>query len=289
MRKRIWTLFLCLLVASIVSFSNVEAKFIGTDGGEVRAGKGCKFHVSAGTIGNPEAADDALENAGEILADLNNYLEHITEEHIKNVIEEIDKAKKHLAKKLYKQAYTTVKQALKQLEKIETEEMAEEIVEEMVEEVIEIEAEETAIEAKLEEIEVKLAEIDFTDKELSRLIAEAEDELDSLTAGAEDELFIAQEELGLNITVSSCSTDIKHQGKTYRFLVFKCGPSGTKFDPSAMLSIPFKHTCESDFMILHKSQSEPINLINLDYEIDDENEVVNFYIPGFPHYYFARR
>ncbi len=36
-------------------------------------------------------------------------------------------------------------------------------------------------------------------------------------------------------------------------------------------------------------QGEPINLIDLGYDIDYENEVVIFYILGFSHYYYRRR
>ena len=72
MRKRSWIFLLCMLVASILSFTNVEAKFIGPNGGEVKAGHDCTLHILPGNIGNPGAASSAMENADEILVDLDN-------------------------------------------------------------------------------------------------------------------------------------------------------------------------------------------------------------------------
>ncbi len=287
MHKRSWILFLCLLVASIVSFTNAEAKFIGPNGGEVQAGKSCKIYILPDTIGNPEIAEDALENAGAILLDLNDYIEL---KRIKDAVKKIDKAKKHLSDKLYEKAYKEIRSALRDLEKLDSEEMAEEIVEEIVEEMAEEETEEISeIEDKLEELKVKVEEIGFTQAEFNSLIDEVEAELDSLTAEAGEELVVAQEVLGLNISVKSYQTELEYQGETYSFLVFKGNPSGTKFSPAAMLIIPFDKILASDFMILHESQGEPINLIDLEYDIDDENEVVIFYIPGFSYYYIHRR
>jgi len=236
-RKRFWILFLCLLLYSIVSFTNVEAKFIGHDGGEVNAGNGCKLIVQPGSIGSAEDANDAVEEAGDILEDL----EEDTKDYIKSLTKikkEIEKALNSLDKEGYKEAHLKIKKALKELKEAkETAEDAEEL-------------------AKLEE--------------------------------AENELLAAQEALGLDITATSYCDTFEYEGETYEFLMFEFGPSGTSFSPPAMLVIPWSKILETDFMILHLS-GEIVDLVDLGYEIDEENETVTFYIPGFSYYYFARR
>ena len=77
MRRKVWIFPLCMLVASIVFFSNADAEYIGSAGGEINAGNGCTFVVPPDSIGSDESADVALTNADEILVDLNDYLESL--------------------------------------------------------------------------------------------------------------------------------------------------------------------------------------------------------------------
>jgi len=217
----------------------VEAKFIGPDGGKVYAGNGCKLIVQPGSIGSAEGANDAIEEASDILEDLeedvNDYIKSLTK-----IKKKIQKALNSLDAEGYKQTHRKIEKALKELK--EAKEKAKD-------------AEELA---KLEEVE--------------------------------NELFAAQEALGLDITATSYCDTFEYEGETYEFLMFEFGPSGTSFSPPAMLVIPWSKILETDFMILHlESDGEIVDLVDLGYEIDEENETVTFYIPGFSYYYFARR
>ncbi len=60
MRKKVWIFLLCMLVASIVFFSNANAAYIGPDGGEINAGNGCTFVVPPGSVGYDDSVDVAL-------------------------------------------------------------------------------------------------------------------------------------------------------------------------------------------------------------------------------------
>ncbi len=114
MRKRSWIFLLCMLVTSIISFTNAEAKFIGPNGGIVEAGHGCTLQILSESIGNPETASYAMENADEILANLDN-------EWITHSRTEIDNAKIHLAKEHYKNAHDDIESALEYLKKAKDE------------------------------------------------------------------------------------------------------------------------------------------------------------------------
>ncbi len=238
MRKRSWIFFICMLVISIMFFTNADAKFIGPNGGEVKAGHDCTLHILPGSIGNPEAASSAMENADEILANLDN--KWITYSRTN-----IDNAKIHLAKEDYKNAHDYIESALEDLKKAK--------------------------------------------KELEKAGSKGETSPVKLIAEAEGELLVAQEALGLDITASSRITKSEYENETYSFLEFSFGPTGAEFSPAAILIVPFNQISESDLMILYQPEDEPINLIDLEYEIDDENEVVRFYIPGFSYYYYRRR
>ena len=110
------------------------------------------------------------------------------------------------------------------------------------------------------------------------------------TAQAEGELLVAQEAVGVDITAMSHQAIFEYNGISYTFLVFEFGPSGTTFNPHAMLIVPWNKIIESDWLILHLGSTDiAANAMNLGYDIDYENETVIFYIPGFSHYYFTRR
>ncbi len=236
MRKRSWIFFICMLVISIISFTNAEAKFIGPNGGIVEAGHDCTLHI--GSIGNPEDASSAMANADGILADLDNKL-------ITHARKKIDNAKIHLAKEHYKNAHDDIESALEDLRKAK--------------------------------------------KELEKARSKGETSSVKLIAKAEGELLVAQEALGLDITASSRITQSEYENETYRFLEFSFGPSEAEFPSAAILIVPFNQISESDLIILYQFEDEPIDIIDLEYEIDDESEVVRFYIPGFSYYYFRRR
>jgi len=406
-----------------VSFTNADAKLITCEGGEIHTGHNCTFYIPPGIIGDPQAANDAMEDAGEILTDLYNYIESLEvnnrkdtpttadewlheeckkiKETVKEAIKKLNNAKNYLTDELYTKAYKRIGSILEQLkevreetkdatskgkiipkateeilgliaeaelklvnietEKVEKAEIAEEISEiveeaetveepeelvEIAEELLEItETAETAEEAETEEellglveeiseiveeaaeepvelaeeaeiiekskiaenltkLEAKIAEeLAELAEELAKLEAElaefkaelarhdvTDTQIEEFIDKAKEKLLAVQEALGLDIIASSYYTTFEYESETYVFLEFEFVPSGTEFSPAAMLIIPFNIICESDLMVLYKSQQdEPVYLIDLEYEIDYENEVITFYIPGFSYYYFTRR
>jgi hypothetical protein len=72
-------------------------------------------------------------------------------------------------------------------------------------------------------------------------------------------------------------------------LYFQFSPSGTQFDPSALLKIPFELllTDEVDTFVITDENGDKIDGVS--YDIDYENEKLITYIPHFSYYYYERR
>jgi hypothetical protein len=72
-------------------------------------------------------------------------------------------------------------------------------------------------------------------------------------------------------------------------LYFQFSPSGTQFDPSALLEIPFELllTDEVDTFVITDENGNEIDGVS--YDIDYKNEKLVTYIPHFSYYYYERR
>lgn len=75
----------------------------------------------------------------------------------------------------------------------------------------------------------------------------------------------------------------------YATLLFEFGPDGTEFLIPAELVIPFDEIAISDELFWYSDDGELIDLIDMEYIIDDKNETVHFFIDHFSEYYFMRR
>jgi hypothetical protein len=75
-----------------------------------------------------------------------------------------------------------------------------------------------------------------------------------------------------------------------KILVFEFGPCGTEFAIPAELVIPWDEILYNDALFWYSSgSSETLNLIDLEYVIDEVNETVHFFINHFSEYYYQRR
>ena len=74
----------------------------------------------------------------------------------------------------------------------------------------------------------------------------------------------------------------------YVTLEFEFGPHGTEFAVPAELVIPWDEIILSDELLWYSEGGEIVDLIDLDYFIDEENQTVHFFIDHFSRYYYAR-
>jgi len=75
----------------------------------------------------------------------------------------------------------------------------------------------------------------------------------------------------------------------YEVVVFELGPEGTTFLVPAELVIPWDVIDYSDGLFWYSGDGEVIDLIEMEYFIDDVNQTVNFLIEHFSEYYYPRR
>ena len=76
----------------------------------------------------------------------------------------------------------------------------------------------------------------------------------------------------------------------YETLLFGFGPHGTEFLVPAELVIPWDMVVYSDDLFWYSGDSgEVVDIIDMDYWIDDVNGTVHFYIYHFSQYYYSRR
>jgi len=76
----------------------------------------------------------------------------------------------------------------------------------------------------------------------------------------------------------------------YETLTFEFGPCGTEFAVSAELVVPLDEVlCTDDLFWYSGDGGEVIDLLDMDYFIDDENATVHFFIDHFSIYYYRRR
>lgn len=275
MQKKIWTLFLCLLLLNIVSFANAKSKFIGPNGGQLDVGHGCAFVVQPGAVGSMEEVVDAGQEAIEIFLDLKDYINSL--EVIKNgdtppadndewicksfkdsICDElvqlkakIEESEEHFAEENYEAAYEAIESVLKELGKVE-------------EQLVRAESQGKISQSAVEKI------LYFTTNIVWELLA-------------------VQEALGLYITAESRWTKIEGN----KILEFSFSPSGLVFpdDLPAMLIIPLSLLDgeEINGLAFYSSDGEFIEPIVLDFEIDEENGIIILCIPHFSLYYWPRR
>jgi hypothetical protein len=72
-------------------------------------------------------------------------------------------------------------------------------------------------------------------------------------------------------------------------LTFELSPHGTEFLLPADLVMPFKEISIADESFWYSTDGELIDVIQMDYFIDEVNETVHFLIPHFSYYYYPRR
>nr|MBC8235762.1 hypothetical protein [bacterium] len=117
--------------------------------------------------------------------------------------------------------------------------------------------------------------LDKLDKQVDKLIADGDMGSaagDTIKAYSDDARMMLQ-------SIDSC-----------QLLVFEFGPCGTEFNVSAELVIPFDKIIYNDGLFYYSDGgSDVIDLIDMDYWIDDENETVHFFIDHFSEYYYPRR
>ncbi len=76
----------------------------------------------------------------------------------------------------------------------------------------------------------------------------------------------------------------------YETLLFEFGPHGTEFLVPAELVVPWDTVIYSDDLFWYSGDGgEVVDIIDLDYWIDDVNGTVHFYIDHFSVYYYPRR
>ncbi|MBC8232719.1 hypothetical protein H8E77_24485 [bacterium] len=76
----------------------------------------------------------------------------------------------------------------------------------------------------------------------------------------------------------------------YETLVFEFGPEGTEFLIPTELVIPWEEIEYNDGLFWYSGDDgEIIDLIDMEYFIDDVNETVHFLIDHFSSYYYPRR
>ncbi|MBC8235763.1 hypothetical protein H8E77_39955 [bacterium] len=75
----------------------------------------------------------------------------------------------------------------------------------------------------------------------------------------------------------------------YKTLVFEFGPEDTEFQVTAELVIPWAEIFYHDDLIWYSEDGEIIDLIELEYFINEVNETIHFFIDHFSSYYYPRR
>jgi ribosomal protein L17 len=75
----------------------------------------------------------------------------------------------------------------------------------------------------------------------------------------------------------------------YETLLFEFGPEGTEFIVPAELVVPWEEILYNDALFWYSADGEVIDLIDLDYIIDEVAETVHFIINHFSYYYYSRR
>jgi len=76
----------------------------------------------------------------------------------------------------------------------------------------------------------------------------------------------------------------------YATLVFEFGPHGTEFLVSAELVVPWDNIlCNDGLFWYSEDDGETLDLIDIDFFIDEVNETVDFFIDHFSIYYYRRR
>ena len=117
--------------------------------------------------------------------------------------------------------------------------------------------------------------LDKLDKDIDKLVADG-----NIGSAAGDTIKAYSDEDRLMLqSIDSC-----------QLLVFEFGPCGTTFNVSAELVIPWDEIIYNDGLFYYSAgSSDVIDLIDMDYWIDDENETVHFFIDHFSEYYYPRR
>jgi len=122
----------------------------------------------------------------------------------------------------------------------------------------------------------------------SKMGAIAHDNIQSQSDQIELELTVAESQSGKEIQADSFEDVITFDDETINVLVFEFYPNGTEFLVSAELVVPWDEIIYHDVLFWYSEDGELIELIDLDYFIDDENETVIFFINHFSHYYYRR-
>jgi len=128
------------------------------------------------------------------------------------------------------------------------------------------------------------------DKDALTKTCEALDRLDDLDLQINK--LVADGKMGLvaRDNIQAYSDDVRMalesvESLHYRTLLFEFAPEGTEFQVSAELVIPWSEILYSDGLFWYSGDGGIIDLIDMDYSIDEVNETVHFLIPHFSYYY----
>jgi len=268
------TIAFLILGLSVLSTMPAQAapvkKFIGPKGGEMDAHHNSYFIVPEGGLGDEAAFLDALDNAIALLEIQYAYIDGLstveddpsgewvkagrtkdsTLKKSKAAKDKSNKSKQKHQEDKAQDAWKEAKNALKELDKLR------ERVEELLED--------------------------------SKMGAIAHDNIQSQSDQIELELTVAESQSGKEIQADSFEDVITFDDETINVLVFEFYPNGTEFLVSAELVVPWDEIIYHDVLFWYSEDGELIELIDLDYFIDDENETVIFFINHFSHYYYRR-
>ncbi|MBC8228923.1 hypothetical protein H8E77_05165 [bacterium] len=245
-----------------------ETESIGSEGGEVYAGHNSSLIVPAGaltsaTLITADSFEEVITTDDEtILAELNNALSLLDSqfEYIDSLSTVVDDPSGEWAEWIYKLTKLTTGSA--------------------------------TITSK---VAMALAMQILDDNELVLAYTrEALDKLDALEADMDDGLANGKIGSAAYDNIQAYNDDIRAtlelvESLNYETLVFEFEPEGTEFLIPAELVIPWDEIIYNDVLFWYSGDGELIDLIDMDYFIDEVNETVHFFIDHFSEYYYPRR
>ncbi len=272
------TIAFLILGLSVLSTMPAQArpvkKFIGPEGGEIDTNHNNSYLiVPEGAMGNEAAALDALDNAIAILEIQYAYIDGLS------TVEDDPSDEWVKAGRGGKDATLKKSKAVKDKSNKSKQKRAEG----------------KAKEAK-NEAKNSLNELDKLQEHLVKLLSDgkigavAHDNVQAQNDQIEGELAFAESQLGEEFSADCFEVVITFDDVDYEVLIFEFGPHGTQFLVSVELVIPWDDIIYSDGLFWYSEGSgETIDLIDMDYWIDDVNETVHFFIDHFSQYYYSRR